>query len=396
MMNSNDDRQALDRLFGKDGEGSLLACYEAGRDKPHAESSYRLLPMHPGLQSRTHTFISTLHARLEQAARSPFIPDTRIELYTFPRMADVPPMPEGMNVREYINGRLLPYIKDTGLKPEASVNLRDMAFARSEGLSVEPGGTLRLGAGQIDRLAEFRRRQDGLAARYGYTPEYALPLRVVTTSGGMFVFSGNAAGMKGLHALYQHLADNYFSPHGEPGPVRQYNVPYLPDKLLPLIDAACRKDPATGRHSYDFTAPAPAERLSRKGWELMFATDMEPSAEGYRLLAGFGQCRTEGDNADICRLLTLQWRFDRDAILDPAFAYRHQFKDYVRRMDECANGLSSGDSMGQVLDEVRARAGAILRTDFDVRGHRRPERIREDRRQPRTVKGKKKSNGLKP
>lgn len=65
-------------------------------------------------------------------------------------------------------------------------------------------------------------------------------------------------------------------------------------------------------------------------------------------------------------------------------------------MDECANGLSSGDSMGQVLDEVRARAGAILRTDFDVRGHRRPERIREDRRQPRTVKGKKKSNGLKP
>lgn len=396
MMNSNDDRQSLDRLFGNDGEGSLLVCYETGQDKPHAESSYRLLPVHPGLQRRTHTFISTLHAGLEQACRSPFIPDTRIELYAFPKMADVPPMPEGMNVREYINRRLLPYIKDTGLKPEVSVNLRDMAFARNEGLSVEPGGILRLNAGQIDRLSEFRRRQDRLAARYHYMPEYKLPLRVVTTSGGMFVFSGNDAGMKGLHGLYQHLADNYFSPHGEPGPVRQYNVPYLPDKLLPLIDAACREDSATGRLSYDFTAPSPAERLSRKGWELMFATDMEPSAEGYRLLAEFGQCRMEGNSADICRLLTLQRRFDQDIILDPAFTYRYQFKEYVRRMDECANGLSSGDSMGQVMGEVRARAGTILRTDFDVRGHRRPERILEDRRQVRTVKGKKKSNGLKP
>lgn len=80
---------------------------------------------------------------------------------------------------------LLPHIKRNRLKPVVSVNLRDMVFIRSEGLSVEPGGILRLDAGQIDRLVEFRRRQDGLAARYKYIPGYKLPLRVIETPKGV-------------------------------------------------------------------------------------------------------------------------------------------------------------------------------------------------------------------
>ena len=51
-----------------------------------------------------------------------------------------------------------------------------------------------------------------------------------------------------------------------------------------------------------------------------FATDMAPSDTEYRRLEDFSGCRPEGNNRDICRLLTLQKHFDRDIILDPAFA----------------------------------------------------------------------------
>ena len=105
----------------------------------------------------------------------------------------------------------------------------------------------------------------------------------------------------------------------------------------------------------------------RKGWVLEFATDMEPSDTEYRRLEDFFGRRPEGNSKDICRLLALQKRFDRDIILDPAVAYHFQFKEFVRRMDDCVNGLSTGDSMGKILDEVREKSDRILRTDFRVR-----------------------------
>lgn len=119
---------------------------------------------------------------------------------------------------------LLPHIKRNRLKPVVSVNLRDMVFIRSEGLSVEPGGILRLDAGQIDRLVEFRRRQDGLAARYKYIPGYKLPLRVIETPKGVLVFSGGDIGREGTENFYKFLLGNYFSMHAPSGPVRQYRV----------------------------------------------------------------------------------------------------------------------------------------------------------------------------
>lgn len=322
MAPAKENLKQLEELLAGEGEGSLLVCYETGRDKPHAASSYQLYPVHPGQDGMTYQFLSLLHVGVETARISAFIPDTRMEVYRFPRMSALPPFFRDTPVKEYITGGLLPHIRENGLKPVVSVNLRDMAFTRSEGLPVEPGGVLRLNAGQIDRLTEFRRRQDELAARYKYIPRYKLPLRVIETPKGVLVFSGGDIGRKGIDSFYKFLLGNYFSIHMESGPVRQYRVDSPSARLYGLTDLSCRKEAGTNRYTFDpFDAYAGIGASEKKGWTLEFATDMEPSDTEYRRLEDFSGCRPEGNSRDICRLLALRRHFDRDIILDPAFAY---------------------------------------------------------------------------
>ena len=52
---------------------------------------------------------------------------------------------------------------------------------------------------------------------------------------------------------------------------------------------------------------------------------------------------------------------------------------FVRRMDDCVNGLSKGDSMEKILEEMREKSDRILRTDFLVRGYGTPERVKRNR-----------------
>ena len=146
MTSVNENIKRLEELSQEDGTGGLLVCYETGREKPHADSSYQLYPVNPDQKGMTYQFLSLLHVGVETARISAFIPDTRMEVYRFPRMSDLPPFYRDTPVKEYITGMLLPHIKKNRLKPVVSVNLRDMVFIRSEGLSVESGGILRNGA----------------------------------------------------------------------------------------------------------------------------------------------------------------------------------------------------------------------------------------------------------
>lgn len=114
---------------------------------------------------------------------------------------------------------------------------------------------------------DFRRQQDEKARLYGYEPAYRLPLHIVETSRGILVFSDGPVGRKGLEEFYQHLADNYWWIHSEPGPVKQYDMHSVPASLAPLIDASCRKDSDTGRYVYEFTdSPVRAELPMKENW----------------------------------------------------------------------------------------------------------------------------------
>ena len=86
MTSANENIRQLEGLFREDGAGGLLVCYETGREKPHADSSYQLYPVDPDRKGMTYQFLSLLHIGVETARISAFIPDTRMEVYRFPRM----------------------------------------------------------------------------------------------------------------------------------------------------------------------------------------------------------------------------------------------------------------------------------------------------------------------
>ena len=118
-----------------------------------------------------------------------FVPDTRLEIYRFPCMSDVPSISRDIPVKEYITGKLLPHIQRCGLEPVVSVNLRDAVFMRSVlKRSMEPGGRLRLTAAELDRLVNFRRQQDEKARLYGYEPPTGCPC-ISWKHQGVYLFS---------------------------------------------------------------------------------------------------------------------------------------------------------------------------------------------------------------
>lgn len=84
MTSANENIRQLEGLFREDGAGGLLVCYETGREKPHADSSYQLYPVDPDRKDMTCQFLSLLHVGVETARISAFIPDTRMEVYRFP------------------------------------------------------------------------------------------------------------------------------------------------------------------------------------------------------------------------------------------------------------------------------------------------------------------------
>lgn len=387
----SDDPKLLDELFRKEGEGCLLVGYETGKEKPHAESSYMLYPADPDRQDPVYTFMALFNRESIKAKHAAFVPDTRLEIYSFPRMTDVPVLTGGIDKKEYISRILLPYIREKGQVPLISTNLRNALFVQSRNdILMESGELPRLTADQLDGLLHFHRKQDELAVRYDYSPIYKLPLCAVETSKGILFFSDTQTGRDGLKCFYQQLSGNYFRVHSEPGPVRQYQVNRLSDDICPLVDACYRKNPQNGKGKYDFdeTIFSKDTFRDRNLWKQTFETNMEPTASEFLRLTEFAGCPANRNNADISKLLYLiENGFKRDLVVDPAFGYRNVFQEYVTRIDNCINGQSSGLNLADVLDEMRQKAENILQTEFDVRGHRTLERALNDKSVPFLIGG---------
>ena len=182
MASPKDNMEQLEELFRQDGRGCLLIGYETGMDKPHAAISYQLYPVNPEQDGMTYQFLGLLHVGVETDRILAFVPDTRLEIYRFPRMSDVPSISRDIPVREYITDKLLPHIRRYGLEPVVSVNLRDAVFMRSAlKRPMEPDGRLRLTAAEIDRLMDFRLlvRDDGSRVRLDRLPELPFPAELL-------------------------------------------------------------------------------------------------------------------------------------------------------------------------------------------------------------------------
>lgn len=387
----SDDPKLLDDLFRKDGEGYLLVGYETGKERPHTESSYMLYPADPDRQDPVYTFMALFSQQTIKAKHAAFVPDTRLEIYSFPKMTDVPVLTGDIAKKEYINRIFLPYIREKGLVPLISTNLRNVLFAQSRSDILMVSGELpKLTAEQLDGLLRFHRKQDELAVRYDYNPIYKLPLHAVETSKGILFFSDTKTGRGGLKSFYQQLSGNYFWVHSEPGPVRQYQVNRLSDDICPLVDASYRKNPQNGKGEYGFDETVFSKHTfrDRNQWRQTFETNMEPTASEFLRLTEFAGCPASRNNADISKLLYLiENGFKRDIVNDTDFGYRNVFQEYVTRIDNCINVQSSGLNLADVLEEMRRKAENILQTEFDVRGHRTLERTLNDKSVPFLIGG---------
>lgn len=90
MKTETENIKDLELLREKGGKGNLLVCYETGKNKPHSESSYRIYPIGEEPSAMTAQFLTRLHVGVETARISAFIPDTRMEVYSFSRMSELP------------------------------------------------------------------------------------------------------------------------------------------------------------------------------------------------------------------------------------------------------------------------------------------------------------------
>ncbi|GAE81901.1 hypothetical protein [Bacteroides reticulotermitis] len=113
----SDAPKLLDELFRKEGEGFLLVGYETGKEKPHAESSYMLYPADPDRQDPVYTFMALFSRESIKAKHAAFVPDTRLEIYSFPKMTDVPVLTGDISKKEYISRIFLPISGRRGWLP---------------------------------------------------------------------------------------------------------------------------------------------------------------------------------------------------------------------------------------------------------------------------------------
>lgn len=384
----SDDPKLLDELFKKNGEGYLLVGYETDREKPHAESSYMLYPADPDRQDPVYTFMALFHLQTTEARRSAFVPDTRLEIYSFPEMTDVPALTGDISKKEYISRTLLPYIHEKGLVPQISINLRNAIFAQGRSdILMESGGLPKLTAEQLDGLIRFHREQDELAVRYNYNPVHKLPLHVVETSKGMLFFSDSELGRTGLRNYYQQLTDSYFSVHGESLPVREYSTSQITPDIHPLIDASHKMNPDTGIREFIFD-PASFQKqdFDKKGWKFEFETSMTPNSSEFLLLKEHAHSRMSKHNNNVSKLLYLQEHgYSRDIVQAPSFEYAHVFRNLEEQINSSINSTGKAVSSGEppknlfdLIEEVRQKAADIIKSDYDIRGHRSFKRTMKD------------------
>lgn len=382
-----EQQKELEDFFGKEGSGNLIVGQNLDEKDKRPELSFFLYPA--GTQNPAGEFRTVVREQMKKAKTYAFVPDCGIELYSLPILSELLPPAPDMSTKDYIRSVLLPYTDEIGLMPEASVCLRNLIFAQEHGIPLEGGNLPRLSDKQLNQLVHYHTEQDELADKYGHNPVYELPVRAIETSKGMLFFSNNELGQAGLKNYYQNLTDNYFSVHSEAGPVRQYYIDRISPDMRPYIDAGYRKDDRTGKYEFAFSDQTVYQRkdFDMRYWALEFETGMQPCSSEFLLLAEHSGSRISAHNQDVWRLLDLKEHgYDKKAIQQLSFNYRHTFLELGRQIDNCINsgGMTDDKNAGpsrnlfDLIEEVQDKAAGIIKNEYDIRGHRSFERTMKD------------------
>lgn len=382
-----EQQKKLEDFFDREGSGNLIVGYNLDKNDQCTEESFFLYPA--GIQNPAREYAATVKDLMEKAGAYAFVPDSHVELYSLPILAELLPPAPDMSTKEYIRSELLPYTDEIGLLPEASICLRSAVFAREHGIALENGGLPRLSDRELNELVCYHRQQDELADKYGHSPIYKLPVHAIETSEGVLFFSNNELGQAGLKSYYQQLTDNYFSVYSETGPVRQYSIDRISPDIRSYIDASYRKDADTGKYEFAFFDKAVYQKkeFKMRNWALEFETSMEPGSSGFLLLREHGSSRISRQNNNIWRLLDLKEHgYDKKTVDRPSFDYCNTFLELGSRIDACINSggtvndekTGSSKNLFDLVEDVRDKATGIIKEEYDIRGHRSFARTLKD------------------
>lgn len=312
-----------------------------------------------------------------------YVPDVTLLVFRFQSMKDVPPPGSGQTAGRYIRDTLLPYLASESRQPEKKITLADAVYSTLT-RGTPDCSVLKKHFMQESGYVEFLGRQCERKNIYRLQPEYVLPLTVVKNDFGYLLFSGNETGREGFRVFIQHVADHYFDPHYDIGRLDIHECPVLDGKLPPHIDTAYTPYGYFPVNGFDFSPHrhvAPSELPERFTDRLtpLFSHPLRPDADSF---AGFisrfkddERTRTtvSRENYDIYRLMTVV-RNGYMNVHEQPFTYFDTLLPVARKLEQVTqvkNAAAFNADDFRIHSSVLSRqAEAILRRDFDVRGHR--------------------------
>lgn len=176
----------------------------------------------------------------------------------------------------------------------------------------------------------------------------SLTYTAVETARGFLFFTHTEEGRKGLRELLQGMADTYFEPSFNLGPVCVYEAegvlhdlsPVNPEKMSPM--------------AYPYAQKPENFRL-----DVCYMNGMKPTAEDFRSFCHNAGCSVSWRNGNITDTLEALERYDR-------------YLETLRSMPEEVPHERDGTR------ETRLQLQRLMDSAYDVRGHRTAGRILDD------------------
>lgn len=209
-----------------------------------------------------------------------------------------------------------------------------------------------------------------------------LPLIVVETNRGKLVFSSDPLGKEGLRQFMQKLTDEYYLLDSETGPVRLYTTDHVTETLNALANISCCMNDSRRQARFEFADSVfYRNALDSNAWELVDEFTMQPTSVDFRCLVDRTGSAVSCHNNNVWRLVELKTRgFNRSTVLFPSFKHADRFKELIRQIDHGFNEPDRDNpyEIFDLFEKIHNEADRILKTSYDIRGHRDFRRMLTD------------------
>lgn len=176
----------------------------------------------------------------------------------------------------------------------------------------------------------------------------SLTYTAVETSRGFLFFTHTEEGRKNFREFLQRMADTYFDPSFDLGPVCVYETEGVLHDLSPVNPRRMS------------LAAYPYTQKPENFWmDVRYRNEMRPTAEDFRSFCHNAGCSVSWRNGNITDTLDALERYDK--YLE---TFRHMSETDLRERDD--------------THETRVQLQRLLDSTYDVRGHRTAERILDD------------------